>query len=118
MAFSIGSLALHVGCLYKMNKGGKFPKKLWCCVAEFPFVGRLVSHELFEGSHKNELPPPPLQRQGFPGCWIVSALHELVELTADAAMALRALEVLLKLHSRSLACKDFSMDLVHGSQWS
>ena len=51
----------------------------------------------------------------------MSALHELVELTADAVSALRALEALqelsaLKLHSRSLACKDFSMPLVHGSQ--
>ena len=46
----------------------------------------------------------------------MSALHELVELTADAVSALRALEALqelsaLKLHSRSLACKDFSMPL-------
>lgn len=51
----------------------------------------------------------------------MSALYELVELTADAVSALWALEALqelnaLKLHSRSLARKDFSMPLVHGSQ--
>ena len=51
----------------------------------------------------------------------MSALHELLELTADAVSALRALETLqelnaLKLHSRSLARKDLSMPLVHGSQ--
>ena len=51
----------------------------------------------------------------------MSALHELVELTADAVSALRALEALqelnaLKLHSRSLAHKDLTMPLVHGSQ--
>ena len=47
-------------------------------------------------------------------------LHEVVELTADAVSALWALEVpqelnALKLHSRSLAHKDLSMPLVHGS---